>query len=192
MKLPLPRIITRLEAKPFRSQIFVAITALCSILCLIAACLFLWHEKTGFWLPASGCVIFLIISIWAFNKSYRSSELDEATPFSLVSNGINLSVDSKLIADPLSFNRLLQLINGAGELPAPQGLVTNSGEIIPNSEIDAIKMTNMANSSIKDIVKENIVRFKSGEIDTHDEMYFREPPIPPSQEVKFTDIADRR
>lgn len=190
MKSPSVNVEAKLEFKPLRSQMFVILTALMAFIFFIIACLFLWFEKKGVIVPILGFVALIIISIWAYFKTYSSAGLDDATPLKIISNGMSLSVDSKLIATPENLNKLVVLVQGVNELPAPAGLVTDRGEIIPNSEVEAINKVNIANTSIKDIVAENIVSFNNGELSNNDPVFYREPPPQANPKVIFTDIAD--
>lgn len=188
MNIPSSKVDAKIEINPLRSQIFVVLMSMFSFVCLVAACLFLWNEKEGAWLPVCGAIAFLIIAALAYIKTYKTVDLDGAAPLNIISNGMNLSVDSKILSDALCFSRVVQLMNGASEAPAPAGMVTDAGEIIPNSAGEARDVVNKANASIQGVIKENIVNFKNGGL--NESVYFPEPPIQPNQKIKYTDIAD--
>lgn len=190
MKSPSVSMKTKVELKPLRSQIFVILTALMAFVFFIIACLFSWFKKKGVILPILGSIVLILISLWAYFKTYLNAGLDDAAPLNIALNGLNLRVDSKLVETPENLNKLIVLLQGAKELPAPAGLVTDDGAIIPNSKGDAINRVNIANASIHNTIIENVDRFNKGELNSDDSTFYREPPQQKNQKVIFTDIAD--
>ncbi|MES2400199.1 MAG: hypothetical protein V4573_09450 [Pseudomonadota bacterium] len=140
----------QLKLLPSRSQVFVLGLLVLSGLGFFVGCAFLWHEKPSAWVPFLFCVGFLLAGGFAWQRSQGDTDLDGAHPtkLNLAAGTIQLETDSRTLSSREKIQHIGSLISMLGHrdvLPEPDGLVSASGEPLPEQKQEAIARVTAAN-----------------------------------------------
>lgn len=139
----------KIDIKPIRSQALLVVFGLGSIICFLAAFLFIWYNKN----PALPLLIGFLFSVGAFAGwliSRRDIDFADNVP-TIVSDykGNFVQTDSRTLASAETLKNFEQLVSGVCHrrpLPEAEGLVDGEGEPIPNSAREAKRRIDEANS----------------------------------------------
>lgn len=120
---------------------------------LIAGLSFLWHEKSGTWVPFS--IFFFLITLTGIGwwKSQKVIDMGNASPTTVLDqSGNQVITDSRMLESAHAIENLGTLFQSIGvrqPLPEPDGVIGDDGEVLKNSQIDAANIANEINQGIK-------------------------------------------
>ncbi|MEJ1366290.1 MAG: hypothetical protein RPU42_14540 [Candidatus Sedimenticola sp. (ex Thyasira tokunagai)] len=141
-----------LQLKPELSQISIIVLLIISGLSFLTSFYFSWHEKS-WWLPAITGIVCLIFSGVAWWRSQRAIDLGNSFPTEVSgNNGLRVTTDTRAIESNNAINNLAKIIETVSvrqPLPPADGVLSEKGEILRNSENNGKKATEKINELIK-------------------------------------------
>ncbi len=143
----------QVSVNPKLSQAVLVVLLLVSLIPLSAGIYFLWHEKSGAWIPLLiGITIVLLVYV-GWLKSYKMIDMADAPPTRLLDkDGNEVITDSRTLSSPLAIESLAQLLQsmaGRQPLPQPDGIVGNDGTVLEDSAESAAEIANNINQEIQ-------------------------------------------
>lgn len=167
----------KVEVNPQRNHIAVFTCLLGSIALIFIACLFAWFEKKGVIYPLLGSVAFGVAGCCFFLITHRGGALADTAAFEVKEDatGTHIKMHPSLFTNNRDFANVLTLMAHTKPLPKASGLVNKNGEIIPDSEGDALKVVNDANASVTSIIRDNLERIKVTTIQNSNNEFVEEP-----------------
>ena len=141
-----------LQLKPELSQISIIVLLIILGISFLTSFYFSWHEKS-WWLPAITGTICLILSGVAWWRSQRAIDLGNSSPTEIANDkGLRIVTDTRAIESENAINNLAKIIETISlrqPLPPADGLISENGKVLENSEIEGKKATEAINNSIK-------------------------------------------
>jgi len=152
---------------PSKSQVFLVSLLLLAGVCFLTGFNLLVEHPGVSWIPLVIGLLLTTVAIFCWKSSQKDMDMTDSNPTTIkASDGSSISTDSRMISSPESINSLIKLyssITSRKPLPAPNGLVNDVGDIIPDSEADAIKNVDDINALSQKIANDTIDLLGIGE-----------------------------
>jgi hypothetical protein len=139
------------DVRPVRSQVFLVAVVMVSAILIICSALLIGKGQSGGWVFLLLAALLLFVGYKSWEKSQVDVDLLDAHP-TLISlpDGTSVSTDSRILRSPEGLRGITQLCDEVlcrQPLPAPDGLVDSSVQIIPDSKGDAQEIVNQINAA---------------------------------------------
>lgn len=139
------------DVRPARSQVFLVAIAIVAAILIICSAFLISSENGSGWVFLIFAALLLGGEYFLWTKSQPDVDLQEAHPTCIaLPDGTNLTTDSRILRSPEGLRAMVQLCNEVlcrQPLPAPDGLVDSSAQIIPDSKDAAVARTSQINST---------------------------------------------
>jgi hypothetical protein len=143
-----------ISVTPKLSQSVIVTLILVSLVPLSVGFYFLWHEKSYVWVPFFIFLLLIGLAITCWWKSQKVIDMSNASPTTVLDkDGNQIITDSRMLESANAVEQmgiLFQSIGARQPLPEPDGLVNETGEIIENSQSNALQRANEINQNIKE------------------------------------------
>lgn len=136
--------------RPARSQVvLVGLTVAAIFALLLSGTLFALDKPSGWIFTLISISLFSSV-VWCWRQSHRDTDLAQSHPTQLeLSDGTNLSTDSRLLSSPEGVRNLAQILETLAlrhPLPEPTGMVRSDATLIPNSKQEAVDTVKRINA----------------------------------------------
>jgi hypothetical protein len=140
--------------KPERSQVFVIALAVAMMICFGVSFYFMWLGQPLWWVPFISAWIFTFLACGAWFLSHKNVDLHGATPTTVAitpDGGISLTADPRLLFSEqgkVAVADIIHAVTYRQPLPAPAGIVDESGVPIPDSATEAAHAVDAINAEV--------------------------------------------
>ncbi len=160
---------TSIQVLPTHSQVYLVATSIVSVVLIICGAILIMAEhQSGLAFLFLGALV-IAAGFWAWLKSQSDTDMHEAHATQItLPDGTSVITDGRTLksADALhGLTRVIQEMFNRQLLPAPDGLVDENANIIPDSAADAIKLTNKINNETQSTTNALIDFLGVGEVD---------------------------
>jgi len=168
---------------PERSQVFLIALAVLAGISLVTCFSFLWHGKSGAWIPFLSAIGLIVLATVLWGKSRRDIDLAGGLPTTITdeAKGVTVTVDPRILdlqnsLEPIT--KIISILAFRKPLPTPDGIVDSDWKPDPSRKEEAIQLVNVVNERAQSITDSTIEMLRG---QSQKQPKFDPPNEPPSR-----------